>query len=209
MRLRDLGFQNSRPTLKKFNTLRRKITQKRDLETYHKCFWDFEIGPKFSENPLIIEERFYTPSSCATLPYLCMSGLSSPRTPFTRALHNTRQNISFSGFIRKYILYKNKLIIMTINHLCKAKVDSNTSSATWKGSLRLNQLNPSAQWKCGGFQVTHQDIKEELSKAHANGQHANLGSSCNTPGNCIPPNDPSTCTSRISDSYKFPKRCII
>ena len=135
-----------------------------------------------------------------------MSGLSSPLTPFTRALHNTRQNISLGGFIRKYILYKNKLIIMTINHLCKANVDTNTSSATWRGSLCLNQLNPSAQWRCGGFQVTHQNIKEELSKAHANGQHATLGSSCNTPI-AYPPmiHLPARPTSQ---THKFPKRCV-
>ena len=39
-----------------------------------------------------------------TLLYLYISGLPSSLTLFTRALHMIRQNISLSGFIRKYIL---------------------------------------------------------------------------------------------------------
>ena len=45
-----------------------------------------------------------TCTSDTTLLYLDISGLPSPLTLFTGALHMTRQNISLSGFIRKYIL---------------------------------------------------------------------------------------------------------
>ena len=36
--------------------------QKRDLETYQKCFRDLEILPKFSEVPTFFEVPFATPN---------------------------------------------------------------------------------------------------------------------------------------------------
>ena len=40
-------------------TPRSKITRKREFESYHKRFQDFEIGPNFSETQ-VFEERFYS-----------------------------------------------------------------------------------------------------------------------------------------------------
>ena len=51
--LRDLGLKIHDQGLKKLETLTRKITQKQDFETYHKCFQDFEIRPKFSKNHVL------------------------------------------------------------------------------------------------------------------------------------------------------------
>ena len=49
-------------TLWECKTPRCKITWKRDFQTYHVCFWVFEIRPKFSETH-IFEKPFYTACS--------------------------------------------------------------------------------------------------------------------------------------------------
>ena len=46
----------------KIQDSKRKITWKRDFQTYHKSFRDFEIWPKFSKTH-IFEKPFYTPCS--------------------------------------------------------------------------------------------------------------------------------------------------
>ena len=56
-------------TLKKAETLRCKITQKRDFKTYHKRFRDFKIGPKFSE-ALVFKETILNPLEMMRYSYL-------------------------------------------------------------------------------------------------------------------------------------------
>ena len=140
VRLWDLGFVKIQDLPVKNSTLWDAKSPKN--ETWRPITNASKIsrsGQNFWIPSLIIKEQFYSLTSCTTLPYLCISGLPSPLTPFTRALHNTRQNISFSSFISKYILYKNKLIIMPSISLFKAKVDPNTS-ATWRGSSPISSV---------------------------------------------------------------------
>ena len=48
-----VGFKIRDRDLKKFKPRRHKITRKRNFETHHERFRDFEIRPKFSETHVI------------------------------------------------------------------------------------------------------------------------------------------------------------